>query len=46
MINLKTCYNFKPDVIAMGADLPTSDTLGELKDDYPNLKGSVVFRSN
>ena len=30
----KTCYNFKPDVIVLGhADLITSDTLGELKDD-------------
>ena len=40
----KTCYNFKPDVIVLGhADLITSDTLGELKDDYPNLKIAQWF---
>ena len=40
----KTCYNFKPDVILFGhADLVSPDTLGELKDDYPNLKMSQWF---
>ncbi len=40
----KTCYNFKPDVIIFGhADLVSPDTLGELKDDYPNLKMSQWF---
>ncbi len=40
----KTCYNFKPDVIIFGhADLVSSETLGELKDDYPNLKMSQWF---
>ncbi len=40
----KTCYNFKPDLIIFGhADLISSDTLGELRDDYPNLKMSQWF---
>ncbi len=40
----KTCYNYKPDLIVLGhADLISSDTLGELKDDYPNLKISQWF---
>ncbi len=40
----KTCYNFKPDLIIFGhADLVSPDTLGELKDDYPNLKMSQWF---
>ena len=40
----KTCYNFKPDMIVLGhADLISSDTLGELKDDYPDLKISQWF---
>ena len=40
----KTCYNFKPDVIIFGhADLVSPETLGELKDDYPNLKMSQWF---
>ena len=35
----KTCYNYKPDIIVMGhADLITPETLGELRDDYPNLR--------
>ena len=40
----KTCYNFKPDLIIMGhADLVSTQTLGELKEDYPNLKISQWF---
>ncbi len=40
----KTCYNFKPDLILFGhADLVSPQTLGELKDDYPNLKMSQWF---
>ena len=40
----KTCYNFKPDLILFGhADLVSPETLGELKDDYPNLKMSQWF---
>ena len=40
----KTCYNFKPDLIIMGhADLVSGQTLGELKEDYPNLKISQWF---
>ncbi len=40
----KTCYNFKPDLLVLGhADAITSNTLGELKDDYPNLKVSQWF---
>ena len=40
----KTCYNFKPDMIVLGhADLISPETLGELKDDYPNLKISQWF---
>ena len=41
---IKTCYNFKPDIMVLGhADLISPDTLGELKDDYPNLKISQWF---
>ena len=40
----KTCYNFKPDLIIFGhADLVSPETLGELRDDYPNLKMSQWF---
>ena len=40
----KTCYNFKPDLIILGhADSIKPETLGELKDDYPNLKISQWF---
>ena len=39
-----TCYNFKPDLIVLGhADLISVNTLGDLKDDYPNLKISQWF---
>ena len=40
----KTCYNFKPDLIVLGhADSISPQTLGDLKDDYPNLKISQWF---
>jgi glycosyltransferase involved in cell wall biosynthesis len=40
----KTCYNYKPDLIVLGhADLISPNTLGELKDDYPQLKISQWF---
>ena len=40
----KTCYNFKPDLIVLGhADLISSETLGELKDEYPLLKIAQWF---
>ncbi len=40
----KTCHNFKPDMIVLGhADLIHQNTLGELKDEYPNLKISQWF---
>ncbi len=40
----RTCYNYKPDLIVLGhADLISPQTLGELKDDYPDLKISQWF---
>ena len=40
----KTCYNFKPDMIVMGhCDLINAQQLGELKDDYPNIKIAQWF---
>ena len=40
----KTCYNYKPDLIVLGhADSIDSTVLGELKDDYPNLKIAQWF---
>ena len=37
-------YNFKPDLIVMGhADLISTDTLGEIKDDYQSLKIAQWF---
>ena len=40
----KTCYNYKPDLIVLGhADSINPNTLGELKDDYPNLKIAQWF---
>ena len=40
----KTCYNYKPDLIILGhADLITSDQIGELRDDYPNVRVSQWF---
>ena len=39
-----TCHNYKPDLIVLGhADLISSNMLGELKDDYPNLKIAQWF---
>jgi len=41
---IKTCYNYKPDIIVLGhADLISPDILGELKDNYPNLKIAQWF---
>jgi glycosyltransferase involved in cell wall biosynthesis len=40
----KTCFNYKPDIIVMGhSDLINSQQLGELKDDYPNVKIAQWF---
>ena len=40
----KTCYNYKPDLIILGhADAISSETLGELRDDYPSLRISQWF---
>ncbi len=40
----KTCYNYKPDLIVLGhADSVSNNVLGELKDDYPNLKVAQWF---
>ena len=40
----KTCYNYKPDLIVLGhADSINKSVLGELKDDYPNLKIAQWF---
>ena len=40
----KTCYNYKPDLVILGhADLISSDQIGELKDDYPNVRFSQWF---
>ncbi len=40
----KTCHNFKPDMIVLGhADLIYPNTLGELRDEYPNLRISQWF---
>ncbi len=40
----KTCYNYKPDLIVLGhADSISANTLGDLKDDYPNLKVAQWF---
>ena len=40
----KTCYNYKPDLLILGhADSITSDTLSELRDDYPSLRVSQWF---
>jgi len=39
-----TCYNYKPDLIVMGhSDLVNAQQLGELKDDYPNIKIAQWF---
>ena len=40
----KTCYNYKPDLIILGhADAILSETLSDLKDDYPSLKIAQWF---
>ena len=40
----KTCYNYKPDLLVLGhADLVSPTILGELKDEYPNLKIAQWF---
>ena len=41
---IKTCYNYKPDLIVLGhADLISSNILGNLKDEYSNLKVAQWF---
>ena len=41
---LKTCYNYKPDLIVLGhADLISSTMLSNLKDEYPHLKIAQWF---
>ena len=40
----KTCYNYKPDLLVLGhADLVSPDILGELRDEYPDLKIAQWF---
>ena len=40
----KTCYNYKPDMIVLGhCDLVNAQQLGQLKDDYPNVKIAQWF---
>ena len=40
----KTCYNYKPDLIVLGhADLISAEQIGELKDDYPDVRFSQWF---
>jgi len=40
----KTCYNYKPDLIVMGhSDLINAQQLGQLRDDYPNIKIAQWF---
>jgi glycosyltransferase involved in cell wall biosynthesis len=39
-----TCYNYRPDLIVLGhCDLISSQQLGELRDDYPNIKIAQWF---
>ena len=39
-----TCYNYKPDVIVLGhCDLINAQQLGQLRDDYPNIKIAQWF---
>ena len=41
---IKTCYNYKPDMLVLGhADLISPTILGDLKDEYPNLRVSQWF---
>ena len=40
----KTCYNYKPDMLVLGhADLISTQTLNDLKEDYPSLKIAQWF---
>jgi glycosyltransferase involved in cell wall biosynthesis len=40
----KTCYNYKPDLIVMGhSDLISAQQLGELKNEYPQIKVAQWF---
>ena len=40
----KTCYNYKPDMIVLGhCDLINAQQLGEIKDDYTNIKIAQWF---
>jgi len=40
----KTCYNYRPDMLVLGhADLISPIMLGQLKDEYPNLKIAQWF---
>ena len=39
-----TCYNYKPDLIVMGhSDLISAQQLGELRDEYPQIKVAQWF---
>jgi glycosyltransferase involved in cell wall biosynthesis len=39
-----TCYNYKPDLIVLGhCDLINAQQLGQLRDDYPNVKVAQWF---
>jgi len=39
-----TCYNYKPDLIVLGhCDLINGQQLGQLRDDYPNVKVAQWF---
>ena len=39
-----TCYNYKPDMIVLGhCDLINAQQLGQLRDDYPNVKIAQWF---
>jgi len=41
---IKTCYNYKPDLIVLGhADLVSAEILSNLKDEYPHLKTAQWF---
>ena len=41
---IKTCYNYKPDMLVLGhADLISPIILGNLKDEYPNLRVAQWF---
>ena len=42
MINLKTCYNYKPDLIILGHGFEP-DQISELREDYPNTSSDNGF---